>query len=272
VRTGQSVDYTDAPRSRKRKFDEKIAQVLLSSADAEMTESGGLGSGPVADGIVADVEDRGGRDAEALADPLEEAWIGLGETLFAGKEELLEGIEQPEVGEDAAEAGIEIREDDAAVGFGDAAHDFVRPRFGEPGAGFLEAQVEGVEKGFIAGLVGEGDPGLGKDRADETAPPGPFIGILVGIGIRLRKRRRRALPDRPESAPDCGRISGHAVLGSDAGVGHSDRLGEMDEGAGGIEADDCGRIERHGVGLHRSAGTARFSTNHDLICGDFRVV
>jgi hypothetical protein len=46
----------------------------------------------------------------------------------------------------------------------------------------------------------------------------------------------------------------------------------MDEGAGGVEADDCGRIVRHGVDRHRSAGKARFSTNHDLICGDFRVV
>ncbi len=272
VRTGQSGDYTDALGSRKRKFDEKIAQVLLVSPDAEVTESGGLGSGPVADGIIADVEDRGGRDAEALADSPEEARIGLGEALFAREEKGFEGIEQPEVGEDAAEAGIEIRENDAPVGFGDAAEDLVRPRFGEPSAGLLEAEVEGVKKGSVVGLVGEGDPGLGEDGPDETTPPSPFVGIIGGVWGSLGKGRRGALPDRPEGMADRGGIRGHAVFRGDTSVGDSDRLGEMDEGAGSIEADDCGRIVRHGVNRYRSDGKARFSTNHDLICGDFRVV
>jgi len=173
-----------------------------------MGKSGGLGSGPIAEGIVADMEDLAGEKSETCRDGRESPWIGFGKAHLAGDEDGLERGEQVQIGEDTAESGVEVREDDATMCFGYTIDRFACPGHGEPGAGGLEMKVEGLEKRSEGGLVGEGGSCFAKDLPDEALPPGFLVRIVRACLVR--ERGRGAFPDDTEGAIQHGGIDGNA--------------------------------------------------------------
>lgn len=203
--------------------------------DAEMLESGGGGSGPVAEGIVTHVKNLLRRDIEGITHPGEKAWVRLGEAIFTRKEKGFEGSEQVNVGEDAAEAGVEVGEHDTAMPASHCLDDVLGIRQGEPGPGLLKVPVKRVEKLVKEFISVNGASSFVKDFANKASPPVPFAGIR-GVPV-FRERGWRALPDRPEGCVQGYRVSRDSVAPGYSGVGNTHFFGQVDEGSGGIEAD-----------------------------------
>lgn len=78
------------------------------AAEAERADAEGLGGGPVADGIVADVEAERGGNAHEVEGVAEDGGVGFFATGLAGNDDVLEAGEKAVAGEDGAEAGVEI--------------------------------------------------------------------------------------------------------------------------------------------------------------------
>lgn len=99
---GSRAGWGSSERSEQR------AEVIFRSLEAENLQAGGLGTGPIAARIVADVEHGVSVEFAELEGVLENPRFGFVGSDFAGEDEVLKVVREAEVGEDRAEACVKI--------------------------------------------------------------------------------------------------------------------------------------------------------------------
>jgi len=219
---------------------EEVAEGVFGAVEAEDLQAGVGGTLPVAARIVAGVEGFAGGGAGEVQGLLENPGVRFVGADFAGDDDGIEAAGKAEMGEDGAQAAIEV---------GDQAEPEARAKQGEDFAHFREEfpdiwpgefGIEGLEIEAAIELPRR-DTVFVEDLFDECEPPA-FVVIRTGLPGGGTSRHLE-----PRCAKGVGQfffLQDTAEPGRDVPIMPADPSRQVKESAGGVEEDGHGRLCR----------------------------
>ena len=218
-------------RSQPRR---EIAQGICRAGEAEAAQAGGLRGGPIARGIIADVQRRARRDAGLFQRTLENPAVGFVCPDFAGNDDGLEMRGDSEVSENRPQAAIEIGNDGETV---------MRPQLLQNRA-HLGVKLPHARSGELLIQLGKirlPIQRLGRDTAALQHAPdefAPLTAVIIRTGHTGRRTQRHRFPHRRKRGPQIALRDLAAMPQRDLAVMMADTPRQVEERPRGIEEND----------------------------------